>query len=128
MADPENPTKPFFIYNRRGYGRLPAVPPYIYDTRGECIGFLEGQDVYTFDGEWVGGLIKDGRITRKRAGKKKPLHPNPPPKLKVKPSNLPARAPLPPQTGDLSYDTVDVMEEDPEIFKRLSDRRKDLGE
>jgi hypothetical protein len=40
---------------------------------------------------------------------------------------LPARAPLPPQNGDITYDIVDVLEEDPDIFKRVSDRRKDIG-
>jgi len=122
MAD-----KPIFVYNTAGDWLATVIPPHIFDTRGEYIGFVEEVAVYTRDGEWVGNLSKDGRILRKRAGQRKPLHPKPlakPPK----PSNLPGRSPLPPQNAEISYDTVDVLEEDPEVFKRLSDRRQDLGE
>ncbi|MCC7448344.1 MAG: hypothetical protein IT324_13065 [Anaerolineae bacterium] len=119
-------TKPEFIYNTSGDWLATAITPHIFDSRGEYVGFMEGRSVYTRDGEWVGDLSKDGRILRKRAGKKKPLHPNPIPKPAVKPSNLPGRAPLPPQNAEIGYDTVDVLEEDPDVFKRLSDRRPDM--
>ncbi|CAG0957831.1 MAG: hypothetical protein IAE83_20515 [Anaerolinea sp.] len=126
------PPKPIFIYNTAGDWHGTIVGGYIFDPRGDCIGFVqeEGKDksVYTFDGEWVGNVSKDGRILRKRAGSKRGLHPNPPAKLKTKPSTLPGRAPLPPQNAEIGYDTVDVLEEDPDIFKRVSDRRADIGE
>ena len=124
----DKPSKPEFVYNTAGDWLATAVTPYVFDARGECVGFMEGRAVYTFDGEWVGDLSKDGRILRKRAGKKRPLHTNPPARLKVKPSTLPGRAPLPPQNAEIGYDTIDVLEEDPEVFKRTSERRKDMGE
>jgi hypothetical protein len=120
------PDKPEFIYNTAGDWMATAIGPHIFDSRGEYIGFMEARAVYTRDGEWIGDLAKDGRILRKRAGKKKPLHQNPLPKPATKPSNLPGRAPLPPQNAEISYDTIDVLEEDPDIFKRLSDRRPDM--
>jgi hypothetical protein len=119
------PDKPQFIFNTAGDWHATAIGPHIYDARGEYVAFLEGRTVYTADGEWVGELAKDGRILRKRAGKSRPLHPNPLPKPAIKP-NLPGRAPLPPQNAEISYDTIDVLEEDPDIFKRLSDRRPDM--
>ena len=121
------PTKPIFIYTTAGDWMATVVGRYVFDSRGEYVAFLDGVSVYTRDGEWAGDLSKDGRVLRKRAGAKKPLHPSPLPKPTIKKSDLPGRAPLPPQNAELSYDTVDVLEEDPEVFKRLSDRRPDMG-
>jgi hypothetical protein len=125
------PPKPIFLYNTAGDWLGTVLGRYVYDPRGDSMGFVEeeGKDkqAYTFDGEWVGTISKDGRILRKRAGKKRPLHANPLPKLKGKPQGLPARAPLPPQNAEIGYDTLDVLEEDPQIFRRVSDRKADLG-
>ncbi|HVO42017.1 MAG TPA: hypothetical protein VMT34_05325 [Aggregatilineales bacterium] len=118
--------KPIFIYNTSGDWMATAFPPHIFDTRGEYVGFIDKDGLYTRDGEWVGILSKDGRILRKRAGQHRPLHPHPLPRP-AKPT-MPGRAPLPPQNAEISFDTIDVLEEDPDVFKRLSDRRKDLGE
>jgi hypothetical protein len=120
------PDKPIFIYNTAGDWQATAMGQYLFDSRGEYIGFLEGQAVFTRDGEWVGDLAKDGRILRKRAGKRRPMHPHPLAKPAVKPSNLPARAPLPPQNAEISYDTIDVLEEDPDVFKRVSEHKEDM--
>ncbi len=120
--------KPEFIYDTHGDWQATRIEQYIFDGRGEYIGFLEGRAVYTRDGEWVGDLSKDGRILRKRAGAKKPLNTNFPIKPTQKKSDLPGRAPLPQQMAEIGYDTIDVLEENPEVFKRLSDRRKDIGE
>ncbi|MBX3081198.1 MAG: hypothetical protein KF716_06150 [Anaerolineae bacterium] len=124
------PIKPFFIYTTRGDWMATLIGTQIFDTRGEYVGYIAGPErsVYTRDGEWVGDMSKDGRILRKRAAQRRPLQEKLPPKPAGKPSNLPPRAPLPPQMAELRYDTIDVLEEEEDIFKRLSDRRKDLGE
>ncbi len=125
MPEPK-PQKPEFVFNTAGDWQATVIEgKYVYDTRGEYVGYLEARAVYTRDGEWVGDLAKDGRILRKRAGKSRPLHPNPVGRPTAKPT-LPGRAPLPPQNAEISYDTIDVLEEDPDVFKRLSDRRPDM--
>lgn len=126
MAD--TVVKPVFIFSTSGDWMATVMGQYVFDSRGEYVAYMEGPEraIYTRDGEWVGNLSKDGRVLRKRAGQKRPLHTNPLPKPKTKPSNLPGRAPLPPQNAELNYDTIDVLEEDPEVFKRLSERRPDM--
>ncbi len=126
-SKPPQPTKPVFLYNTAGDWQGYVMGQFVYDPRGDALGFVEGPAAYTFDGEWVGDIAKDGRILRKRAGKKRPLHASPPVRPKGKPANMPARAPLPPQNGEIGYDQIDVLEEDPDIFKRVSDRRPDMG-
>ena len=118
--------KPEFIYDTHGDWQATRIGPYIFDGRGEWIGFTEGRAVFTRDGEWIGDLAKDGRILRKRAGAKRPLNNNIPPKPPHKKSDMPGRAPLPQQMGEFGFDMIDVLEEDPEVFKRLSDRRADM--
>jgi hypothetical protein len=123
------PIKPTFIYTTRGDWMATMIGVHIFDTRGEFVGYIDGPEraVYTRDGEWIGDLSKDGRILRKRAAQRRPLQAKPLAKPATKPT-MPARAPLPPQMAELRYDTIDVLEEEEDIFKRLSDRRKDLGE
>jgi len=124
-----DPTKPFFVFDTAGDWQATKMGPFLFDSRGDYIGFVLGEqhDVFTADGEWVGNLFPDGRIVRKRNYNRPPLHPNPP-KQQAKPQNLPGRAPLPPMCADLGYDKVDVLDWDPDVFKRISDLRKDAGE
>ncbi|GAB4547187.1 MAG: hypothetical protein OHK0023_08090 [Anaerolineae bacterium] len=117
--------KPTFVFNTAGDWLAIVFNNLIFDTRGEYLGFIEGTSCYTRDGEYVGELAKDGRIFKKRAGRSRPVHPNPI-RSAPKPTNMPARAPLPPQNGEVGYDQFDVLEEDPDVFKRVSDRRPDL--
>jgi len=119
------PEKPIFLFNSSGDWGGTVIGGRIFGPRGDYLGFVEGTAVYTKDGEWVGDLAKDGRILRKRSARSRPLHANPPPKP-PKPTGLPARAPLPPQTVDVGHDVIDILEEDPDIFKRVSDRRPDM--
>jgi len=118
--------KPRFIWNTAGDWVATLVDTFIWDLGGFWVGWLDGDEVYTTDGEWVGTLSRDSRILKKRAAPRPPLRTDIPPKP-AKPE-LPGRAPLPPTFSELNYSTVDVMEEDPEVFKRLSDMRKDMGE
>lgn len=118
-------TKPQFIYDTRGEWHATRFGKYLFDTRGEYVGYLEGDMVYRRDGEWIGRLSRDSRIVRKRSEVRRDLHPNPPP-YPAKPQHLPARAPLPPLMAELDFSTVDVLDEDPDIFKHVSDLRPDL--
>jgi hypothetical protein len=120
-----NAPKPVFIYDTRGDWHATRIGDFVYSTRGEYIAYVENGEIYKSDGEWIGRLSKDGRILRKRSERRHELHPNPPPKP-PKPEKLPPRAPLPPIMAELDFSTVDVLDEDPEIFKRISDLRPDM--
>jgi hypothetical protein len=123
---PADPNKPVYIFDTHGDWQATKIGDYLYSSRGEYIGFIEnGVDVFKSDGEWVGSLSKDGRILKKRSERRRELHPNPPAKP-AKPEKMPGRAPLPPMMAELNYSTIDVLEEDPEIFKRISDLRPDM--
>ncbi|MBW4435785.1 MAG: hypothetical protein KME04_01530 [Pleurocapsa minor GSE-CHR-MK-17-07R] len=119
-------SKPFFVFDTPGDWHAVVLHHYIFDSRGEYIGFVMGEqhDVFTASGEWIGNLYPDGRIIRKRGTPRPPLLKQLPPKP-PKPANFPARAPLPPQNGELGFDKLDVLDEDPEVFKRLSDLTPD---
>lgn len=121
-----DPNKPFFIYDTAGDWQATKIGSVLFDARGDYIGFVQNEDydVYTASGEWIGALSHDGRIIRKRNAPRQQLLTTVPPKP-PKPEKLPARAPLPPQTGDLGFDKIDVLEWDPEVFKRLSDLTPD---
>ena len=121
-----DPTKPFFIFDTRGDVHGIKLGEFLYDMRGEYIGFVRGEifDVFTLYGEWIGNLVPDGRIVRKRTVDRPPL-------LKERPPRQPkirvtARVPLPPMTSDLGFDRIDVLEWDDEIFKRVSDLMPDI--
>ena len=118
--------KPRFIWNTYGDWVLTQVETNIWDLGGNWVGWTDGDEVYTADGEWVGTLSRDSRILRKRTASRPALRTDGP--AKPQKPDLPGRPPLPPSFAGLDYSTVDVMEEDPEVFKRLSDRRKDMGE
>ncbi len=120
-----DPAKPFFIFDTRGDAHGVKIGDYLYDMRGEYMGFVRGEsyDVYTSYGEWIGYLVPDGRIVRKRNYDRPPLLQDKPalqPKIRIT-----ARMPLPPMTADLGFDRVDVLEWDDEIFKRVSDLMPD---
>jgi len=117
-----DPKKPFYIYDTRGDWLATVIDNKIWDLRGDYIGFIQGEehDVYTAVGEWIGNLIQDGRIVRKRNYQRRPLLEDVPAKPN-KPESLPARAPLPPMGADLGFTYIDVLDWDPDVFKRLSD-------
>lgn len=127
-----DPSKPFFIYDTPGDWQGVILNNAIFDPRGDYLGFIQEEkpelyEVYTASGEWIGSLIPDGRIVRKRTSDRRPLLKKLPGK-QPKPAPFPSRAPLPPQTADLGFDKIDVLEWDPEVFKRLSDLLPDAGE
>lgn len=126
MSTPaQNPTRPVFIFDTRGDWQATKIGEHLFNTRGEYIGFVEAGEVYKRDGEWIGRLSRDGRILRKRSERRRPFHPHPPAEP-PRPERLPPRAPLPPMMAELDFSTVDVLDEEPDIFKRISDLRPDM--
>ncbi len=95
---------------------------YLYDTMGEWIAWLDGKEVYNRDGQYVGFLSNDRRILRERVRKSRPLRPAPSAPTKIRP---PAKVPLAPLFAELPWNTVDVFEEEPEIFRYISELRPD---
>jgi hypothetical protein len=123
-----DPNKPYFIYDSRGDWHATLIGENLWDTRGEYIGFVilgEIYKVYTAQGEHIGDLSHDGRIIRKRHFDRPTLLPDLPP-TPPKPAKFPVRAPLPPMFGELGFDKIDVLDWDPEIFKRVSDLKPDM--
>lgn len=122
---PVDPNKPVFIFDTRGDWHATKIGDFIFSSRGEYVAYMEEGDIYKRDGEWIGRLSKDGRILRKRSERRRSLHANPPP-APARPEKMPPRAPLPPMMAELDFGTVDVLDEDPDIFKRVSDLRPDM--
>jgi hypothetical protein len=108
----------FPIYTSRGDLGAYLVYPYLYNSRGEWIGWVnEKREVYSVLGIYVGWLSDDPRILRTRAEdfSKKRLNPPPPPsKIEV-----PASVPLPRMMSELTYATVDVLEEEADRLSPL---------
>jgi len=122
---PQDPNKPVFIFDTHGDWQAVKFGNYLWNTRAEYIGYLAGEDVYKRDGEWIGRLSKDGRILRKRTEQRRELSTSMP-KDPPRPEKFPARPPLPPMMAELSYSIVDVLEEEPDIFRKISDLRPDM--
>jgi hypothetical protein len=105
--------RPIPIYTTIGDLEAFLVYPMIYNRAGEWIGFVTVErEVYSVLGVYVGWLSDDPRILRKRSYSfdKPRLTPPPPPKKLLVPSSNP----LAPMMSQLGYDTVDVLEEEPE--------------
>ena len=111
------------IYTSKGDAVAFLAYPYLYNRSGEWIGWVTPKrDVYSILGYYVGTLTNDPRILRRRvtAPLKPRLAPPPPPPKKVYPS---ATIPLAPLMSELTFSTVDVLLEEPELLHTL-----DLGE
>lgn len=120
--------RPNYIWNTYGDWVGTLVDDHIWDLTGLRVAWVDPEtrekDVWRADGEWIGNLSRDNRILRKRTARRRPLRddiPQPPPK-----PELPVRATLPPSFAELQYSEIDVLEEDPQIFKKLSDMRPDM--
>ena len=95
----------------------------LYDTTGDWIGWLDGKEVYTRDGVYAGFVSRDVRVLRERIRKQRPVRSMPTAvPAKVRP---PANAPLAPLFAELPWSQVDVFEEEPEIFRYISELRPD---
>jgi hypothetical protein len=96
----------------------------LYDTMGDWIGWLEGREVFSRDGEYAGYLSDDQRILRRRARQRRPLRTPPPPPPAIR---VPAKVPLAPLFAEIPWEVVDVFEEEPHIFRYVSEFKPDWG-
>lgn len=104
------------IYTTRGDLGAYLVYPHLYNPQGEWIGWVTAaREVYSVLGSYVGWLSTDPRILCKRGYDfskpmlRPPAHPGRIP--------VPASVPLPPMMAELTYATVDVLEEEPERLR-----------
>ena len=115
------------IYTSRGDLGAYLVYPYLYNPQGEWIGWVTPErEVYSVLGNYVGWLSKDPRVLRKRSYDfSKPSLPVPPRPRRIP---VPASIPLPPMMSELTYTTIDVLEEEPERLSTLDhdDLRPDM--
>ncbi|RPH59731.1 MAG: hypothetical protein EHM81_07665 [Chloroflexi bacterium] len=105
------------IYTSRGDAEAFLVYPYLFNRQGEWTGFVTPQrEVYSVLGYYVGALTNDPRILRKRSAEDKPRlkPPAAPPRLRV-----PSTIPLAKMMGALSFETIDVLENEPERLHTL---------
>jgi hypothetical protein len=117
--------KPIYTTNGEWVALLEGI--YLYDAYGEWVGWLEGKDVYTSDGEYAGFLSSDAhgtcaRILRERVRPQRQIRPAPPAAPKIK---IPSKVPLAPMFSELPWNLVDVLDEDPDLFKRISELKPD---
>jgi hypothetical protein len=109
------------IYNTRGEWVVMLVDACLYSPRGEWIGYIsKNGHVFSVMGKYVGWLSKDFRILRKKSQDATiPACPRPErPVLKMK---MPVNVHLPPLMADLPFDTLDVMDDEPERLHTLDD-------
>jgi hypothetical protein len=118
-------SEPKPIYRTDGAWMATLYEGNLFDPQGEWVAWLDGKDVYSLDGEYVGFISEDGRLLRDRVlsyvKRRRPPMERPP----FKPLKI---VPLPPMFAELDYSTIDVFEENPEIFDVVGDLRADAGE
>jgi hypothetical protein len=106
------------IYTSKGDLGAFLVYPHLFNYRGEWIGWvIENREVYSVLGTYVGWLSDDPRILRRRSydfSKPRKTPPQPPSKITV-----PASVPLAPMMSELTYGTVDVLEEEPHLLSPI---------
>lgn len=115
------------IYTSRGEAEAFLIFPYIFNRRGEWIGWVTPQrEVYSVLGYYVGTFTDDARITRKRSDDDAKPRLKPPPR----PGKIatPASVPLAPLMKDLTFSVVDVLQDEPERLHTFDsgEMRQDL--
>jgi hypothetical protein len=127
MAEALNHSTYIPIYSSRGDTEAYLVYPYLFNQRGEWIGFVtRGREVYSVYGNYVGWLSNEPRILRKRSYSfDKPKLPVP---LAPKNIRVPALGPLAPMMPELGFDTIDVLQEEPDKLPSLDsgEQKQDL--
>jgi hypothetical protein len=105
------------IFTSSGDAEAFLAYPYLFNSAGEWIGFINAQrEVYSVLGYYVGILTDDPRIVRRRNVDSKPA---------VKPLQAPGRlritstTVLPKMMSDLGLGNIDVLQEEPERLHTL---------
>ena len=100
------------IYTSRGDAEAFLVYPYIYNRRGEWVGWITPQrEVYSVLGHYVGFLGNGQRVLRERVLDKTLVRRTPParpPKIQV-----PASVPLAPMMAELKHSIIDILVDEP---------------
>jgi len=123
----ENPIRPIAVYTTRGDAGGFLVYPYLFNTQGEWIGWVTQQrEVYSVLGIFVGRLSNDPRILRIRV--EDYTHPRKMPPFVPDRIYPPATVPLAPLMPELSFDTMDVLFEEPDLLHTIDagDMREDM--
>jgi hypothetical protein len=110
------------IYTSRGDAKAFLLYPYLYNLRGEWIGWVTAErDVYSVHGHFVGTLSKEPRILRRLENSydKPKLQPLPIPR----PLHVPQQVPLAPMMAEVPQSMIDVLEDAPNLLPPL-----DFGE
>ena len=114
--------RPIPIYSTPGDCEAFLYYPNLFNLSGEWVGWVtEKDEVYSVYGAYIGWITKEPRILRKRTydyDKPKLSPPNAPKKMSVL-----GTVPLPPMMAELSFDTIDVLFEEPERLSTM-----DVGE
>jgi|YelNatPaOPRAMG01_1025707.scaffolds.fasta_scaffold00465_23 hypothetical protein len=110
----ENQSRPIPIYTSSGEVGALLIYPWLYSRHGEWIGWVTNdRKVYSVLGIFVGELSNDQRILRKRS-QEYSMTRRPPPSTPPRQITVPASFPLAPLMAELSYDTIDVLQDEPE--------------
>jgi hypothetical protein len=110
-------SRPVPIYTTKGDVDAYLVYPHLFNRRGEWCGWVSKEkEVFSVHGAYVGWLDSAGpRILRKRSDDY--MHPRrDPPSIPKTHFMFPATTPLAPMMKELSFDTVDVLEEWPDLL------------
>ncbi len=110
--------RPVPIFTTAGDFEAFLIYPFIFNTVGEWIGWVTSdRDVYSVRGHYVGWLSDGPRILRKRSNDfSNPVRKSPAAPPRVRP---PGSVPLPPMMPELTYDTIDVLQDEPERLHTL---------
>jgi hypothetical protein len=116
------------IYTSSGDVGAYLIYPYLYNEIGEWIGWVTTKrEVYSVLGNYVGWLTDDPRILRKRTYDfSMPSLEPPTPQKRIR---VPASVPLAPLMSELTFTTIDVLDEEPHLLSTLDfdDLREDIN-
>ena len=111
---------PIPIYTTSGDLGAFLVSPYIFNQRGDWIGWVTSdQQVYSVYGKYVGWIGDGPRIFRKRVYDHSIPDRQPP--VPPKRLSVPVSAPLAPMMSEITFSTIDVLDEEPDLLPTTDD-------